>query len=303
MGDIMKLGIALSGGGVKGAAHIGVLKALEENNIKFEYISGTSSGSIVAALYACGYSPSEIYDLFKKYCNEIEYVDYINILKIIKDLLIYRKLKISGLNSGKKLEKILKKAFEEKNIKNINEINFNLIIPAVDLNAGGVIYFCSKYIKLESGFRNISDEEKYIYNADISKVIRGSCSYPGIFTPEKFRDMKLIDGGIRENIPWKKLKEYGADRVLSICFENSEKKEKTDKNIIDVIMSSIEIMGHELANYELEGTDYLLKIKTPKISLLDKNKIEYMYELGYKQAKKYINKIFLKNNYSIKNLI
>ena len=52
----MKVGICFAGGGVKGAAHIGVLKALEEEKIKFDYISGTSSGSIVATLYACGYS-------------------------------------------------------------------------------------------------------------------------------------------------------------------------------------------------------------------------------------------------------
>ena len=57
----MKLGLALSGGGIKGAAHIGVLKAFEDENIKIDYISGTSSGSIVATLYAIGYKPEEIY--------------------------------------------------------------------------------------------------------------------------------------------------------------------------------------------------------------------------------------------------
>ena len=56
----MKLGLALSGGGIKGAAHIGVLKAFEDENIKIDYISGTSSGSIVATLYAIGYKPEEI---------------------------------------------------------------------------------------------------------------------------------------------------------------------------------------------------------------------------------------------------
>ena len=64
----MELGLALSGGGVKGAAHIGVIKALEEAGIKISSISGTSSGSIVAVLYACGYSSNEIYYIFKKYC-------------------------------------------------------------------------------------------------------------------------------------------------------------------------------------------------------------------------------------------
>ena len=65
----MKLGICLAGGGVKGAAHIGVLKAFNEEGIKFEYISGTSSGSSVATLFGVGYTPNEIYELFKKYCK------------------------------------------------------------------------------------------------------------------------------------------------------------------------------------------------------------------------------------------
>lgn len=290
MGDLMKLGLALSGGGIKGAAHIGVLKALEENNIKIDYISGTSSGSIVATLYACGYNPDEIYKLFKKYCKEINYVEFSSIFKIIKDLIIKRKIEIEGLNSGKKLKKIIKKACDEKNINNINQIKFNLTIPAVDLENGNVLYFCSKNINKEKYHRNISDEDKYIYNADISKVVRSSCSYPGIFSPEKFRNTKLIDGGIRENTPWKKLKEFGADKVISVIFETYNKTEKKNKNLIEVMMYSIEIMGHELSNYEINGTDYLLKIKTPKISLLDISQIELLYNLGYEETKKQLKK-------------
>ncbi|MDE5830904.1 MAG: patatin-like phospholipase family protein, partial [Clostridia bacterium] len=84
---IMKIGLSLAGGGVKGAAHIGVLKAFEEKNIKIDYIAGTSSGSIVSTLYAVGYKPNEIYDIFKKYCKEINYVSILNILKLIAGLI------------------------------------------------------------------------------------------------------------------------------------------------------------------------------------------------------------------------
>ena len=63
----MDIGICFAGGGVKGAAHIGVLKALEEENIEFKYVSGTSSGSIIATLYACGYTSEEIYKTNKIY--------------------------------------------------------------------------------------------------------------------------------------------------------------------------------------------------------------------------------------------
>ena len=66
----MKKGLCLAGGGVKGAAHIGAIKALEEANIKFDCVGGTSSGSIVACLYACGFSADEMYKIFKKYCKK-----------------------------------------------------------------------------------------------------------------------------------------------------------------------------------------------------------------------------------------
>ena len=106
-----------------------------------------------------------------------------------------------------------------------------------------------------------------------------------------FENTKLIDGGIRENTPWKELKNCGADKVICVCFETEKNALKSEKNIVDVIMSSIEIMGHELANYELAGVDYLLKIKTEKISLLDTSKVEFLYNLGYKETKKQMEKI------------
>lgn len=291
----MSLGLVLSGGGVKGAAHIGVLKALEEENIKFDFISGTSSGSIVAALYASGNTPEEIYEIFKNYCKEIKYFDFKNIINIIKYLIKNKKILIEGFNSGEKIEKIINKSCEKNKIKNINEIKNNLIIPAVDIYNGNIYYFCSNgmcKIKNKNNYRKISNNIKYIYDINIGKAVRASCSYPGVFVPTEFNNTKLIDGGIRENTPWKELKECGAEKVLCVCFETNEKANKNEKNIIDVIMSSIEILNHELANYELEGIDYLLKIKTKKISLLDSSKIDFLYNLGYEEAKKYLkNKI------------
>lgn len=288
----MKIGLSLAGGGVKGAAHIGVLKAFEESNIEFEYISGTSSGSIVATLYACGYSADEIYKLFKKYCNEIKYVDYKNIIKLIYGLIIKRKIIIDGLNSGNKLENIIRKACKDKNIYNINQIEKNLIVPAVDLHNGKIYMFSSKkYKKKNTGinYRNtLSDEIEYIYNMKIEKVVRASCSYPGVFSPMKYEDTQLLDGGIRENVPWKELKEIEVDKVISVIFQNEIKEKRNCVDIIEVISNSLEILSHELSNYELQGADDLIKIKTKKISLLDSSKIDMLYELGYNKAKKYI---------------
>lgn len=294
----MNLGLVLSGGGVKGAAHIGVLKALEEENIEFNFISGTSSGSIVATLYACGYSPEEIFNIFKSYCEKIKYFDFKNIINIIKYLFENKKLLIEGFNSGEKIEKIINNYCKKNNIKNIKDIKNNLIIPSVDLYNGKIYYFCSdgiNKIKNKKHYRKLSNNIKYIYDINIGKAVKASCSYPVVFVPTKFENTKLIDGGIRENTPWKELKESGADKVLCVCFETNEIENKCDKNIIDVIMSSIEIMGHELANYELYGIDYLLKIKMKKISLLDSTQINFLYKLGYEETKKYLKNNLINN--------
>ena len=279
--------------GVKGAAHIGALKAMEEENIKYDYISGASSGSIVAALAAMGYSADEIYKLFKKQCRKINGVELKNVLKLIWGLIVYNQIIIEGLNSGEKIEKIVNEAGEQKGIYNISQIKSNLLIPSVDLNDGGLYMFSSM---LQRGA--YSDEIKYINDISIGKAVRASCSYPGVFSPCKFEDKELIDGGIRENLPWKETKRNGADIVFCVKFEN-EKKEKCRKNIIDNISKSIDILCHELSNYEIEGIDYLLTLKTKNISLLDYSKIDELYELGYVQAKKYLKDkkrhTFLKN--------
>ena len=128
---------------------------------------------------------------------------------------------------------------------------------------------------------------------DIGKAVRASCSYPVIFSPCEIDNVKLIDGGIRENAPWRELKEIGTDKVISVVF-----KEKFDKeccmNIIDVAARSIGLLSNELSNYEWDGTDYLLEVYTEKIGLLDMDKIEKLYEIGYETTKKQIKEIIKK---------
>ena len=139
----MKLGLALSGGGIKGAAHIGVLKAFEEEDIKIDYISGTSSGSIVATLYAIGYKPEEIYSIFKSYSRQINYISIWNVVKLIYGLILKNDIIIQGLNNGKKIEKLMKGFCEKKGIGNIKDIKMPLIIPSVSLHNGKKYIFSS----------------------------------------------------------------------------------------------------------------------------------------------------------------
>lgn len=285
----MSLGVCLAGGGVKGSAHIGALKALEERKIDFDYISGTSSGSIVATLYACGYTPDEIYNIFKKYCKKIKYIDLKIIPKIILGVLFTGRIVVDGLNSGKVIENLITEMCAKKGIENINQIKMPLLIPSVDLKTGTVYCFTSKQIRANN-LKSFSDDVKYINDIEIGKAVRASCSYPVVFSPCNYNEIALIDGGIRENVPWKETKKLGADKVLSIVFENTV-NEKCCNSLIEIASRSLELMGRELSNYELEGVDYLIKIKSKNVALLDTNKIDMLYELGYNEAKKYEFKI------------
>ena len=281
----MKLGLCLSGGGVKGAAHIGVIKALEDENIKPDCISGTSSGSIVAALYAMGYSSEEMIYLFKSYGKQISKINFWIIVKIILGLIFTGKIHVDGLNNGYKIEKLIQNQARNKKINLIRDIKLPLIIPSVDIIDGSTIIFSS----LKNN-RDYSDKINVINDIEIGKAVQASCSYPGIFCPTNVSGKKLIDGGVRENTPWKEFKKIGAEKILSVVF-SEERKIENNINIIKCVTRSMGIMMHELYNYEVEGNEYLLKIKTDNTGLLEINKIEELYEIGYKVTKKEINKI------------
>lgn len=281
----MKLGLCLSGGGVKGVAHIGVIKALEEEGIIPDCLSGTSSGSIVASLYAMGYKTNEMLELFKTYGKQISKIDFFTIIKIIFGLIFTGKIYVEGLNNGNKLGKLIQKQAEKKNIKLIKDIKIPLIIPSVDLCDGSIYLFSS-----EKENRTYSDEVNIVSDIEIGKVVQSSCAYPGIFCPTNILCRKLIDGGIRQNTPWKELKEIGAEKIISVVFSEN-KKVKSHINILDCITSSMGIMIHELSNYELEGVEYLLNIKIEDIGLLEVEKIEGLYNIGYQETKKVINDI------------
>lgn len=160
-----------------------------------------------------GYTPDEMLNIFKEYGKEIKYFDIKNLFKGIIDIVIKKKLTIDGLNSGNKLENIIKKACLNKNIKYINEVKKYLFIPSVDLNTGKIYFFSSI-----NNNRSYSDKIIYINNIEVWKAVRASCSYPGVFSPYKYKSTELVDGGIRENIPWKQLKEIGVDKVISVIF-------------------------------------------------------------------------------------
>ncbi len=277
-------GLSLSGGGIKAAAHIGALKAFEEEKIKFDCVSGASSGSIIATMYALGYSSDEMWKLFKKYYKKIKYVEWKQVIKMILGLIFTRRLVIDGLNSGKVIEKIINEICKKSHVENINEIKMPLMISMVDLQKG-TVYIASSQEKRKV----LQDNTKYISDIPIATAVRASCSFPVVFSPCKFDGLQLIDGGTRENLPWKGLKEYGADEVYGIAFDTILEKNQCCKNMIEVAARAMELQGRELANYEKEGIDHLITICLKKVALLDSSQIDVLYQMGYEETKKQLN--------------
>ena len=210
----MKISLSLSGGGIKGIAHIGAIKALEEENIKVDYVSGTSSGSIVATLYACGYNADEMHEIFNKYAKDFHYIDFENIKKFFKNIFTGKGIVIDGLNSGTKISKLINEVCSKKGIYNINQIKMPLIIPAVNIETEEL------YVFSNCKFKNKTENVKYINDINIGNAVQASCSFPGVFSPCNYNGKLLVDGGIAENIPWRETKNAGADKVISIVFKD-----------------------------------------------------------------------------------
>ena len=257
----MKLGIALSGGGIRGIAHAGVLKALEDNNIKIDIIGGTSAGSLVASLYAMGYSPYYIYILFKRYSKELVEINTGPIISGIGNFMINKKNTFKGLKSGRNIENIYNKIALKKGIRKIDEIEMPIVIPTVDIENS------KEYIITNKIPETSENLEQYITDITVGKAVRASSSFPAVFTPCKFRDHAFMDGGALDNVPVHEVKKQGADKVIAVKFDADPITQ--DSNIMDIIMKTIDIMGNKISEENLEMSDLVLSVYTDKVGLLD----------------------------------
>lgn len=286
----MKLGLALSGGGIRGIAHAGALKALEDNNIKIDVIGGTSSGALISSLYALGYTPYYIYILFKRYAKEITGINSMPIINGIGNYMRSKKVAITGLKTGKSLENTFNNLANRKGIKEIGEIKtMPIVIPAVDIKEA------KEYIFTNS-VPNVENKEKYITHIRVGKAVRASSSFPAVFCPCEFETHQFMDGGVLDNVPVIEVKKQGVDKVIAINFKSDEVD--SESNIMDLTMRTIDIMGNKISKESLEKSDLVITIQTDKTGLLDVEKLDSCYEYGYKAIIENLDKIkqVLKDN-------
>ena len=278
----MGIGIAFAGGGIRGIAHVGVLKALEENNIKIEAVGGTSAGSIVAALYAMGYKPYYIYVLFKKYAQDIINIGNSSIVNGIGNFVKTKKIGIAGLNDVTLLEKMFNELATRKKMKVFADIKMPLVIPAVDIAEA------KEYIFTNCAPRNNVNDE-YITEISIGKAIRASSSFPAYFCPCEYKKHIFMDGGVLDNTPILPLKKICKHKVMAVNFEADPVEENCD--VMDIIMKTLDIMGNKIAEESFKQSDLVLTVPTDKAGLFDIEKMDKCYKFGYDTTMKNIDKI------------
>ena len=278
----MKVGVSLAGGGIRGIAHVGVLKALEEKNIKVAAIAGTSAGSIIATLYAMGYSPYYIYLLFKRYARDIINIRSKPIINGITNFIRNNKIGIAGLSDGNEFEKMYDELARKKGFRLIGDIKMPLLVSAVDIGES------KEYIFTNCASRkNIKDN--YITEIGIGRAVRASSSFPAIFCPCEYKNHIFMDGGVLNNLPTEELKKVYTGKIISVNFESDPVY--NDYDIMNIIMKTLDIMGNKLSINSLKKSDFVLTVPTDGTGLIDVDKMDICYKYGYEIAIKNIDKI------------
>ncbi len=268
-----RLGLALGGGGLRGLAHIGVLQVLEENNIQAAMISGTSIGSIVGSLYACGISAYEIEAIVLRLKPE-DYLDY-NIggfLKYIASLLVPGvKGQLNGIIKGCKLEKLMYRLTDGKRLA---EVKMPLSIIACDINTGLEIVFTNS--------RSLININRIIVINDalLSEAVRCSSSIPATFVPREFHGMQMVDGGVKTIVPVWIQKLMGAEYILAV---NLGQKEYTSpvSGLPPIVSRTINILTFETSDTEEKlFADMLLFPGAGEVAIDDLSKAREIIKQG-----------------------
>lgn len=194
-----KVGIVLSGGGVSGITHVGVLKALEENNIPIDYIAGTSAGALVAGLYASGFSPEEMEALFtsEKYIKMVQG-------KLEKEFIYYFKKNdpdASWVSFKLAKNKSIIDALPTNLVSPV-ELDYEMMVQLSGASAVSNYNFDSLFIPFRCIASDVAAKEQVVFkNGHLNQAIRASMSYPFYLRPIKVNGKLLFDGGMYNNFP------------------------------------------------------------------------------------------------------
>lgn len=277
-----KVGLVLSGGGAKGMTHIGIIRALEENNIPIDYITGTSMGAIIGSLYAMGYSPDDMEALlrsedFKRwYSGQIE-PEYRYYFKQNRPTPEFFNIRFSFKDSLHIKPQILPTSM-------VNPIQMNLVF--VELFARATAACNGDFNHLFVPFRCIASD---VYNkrplimrkGDLGDAVRASMSFPFVFKPIEIDSVLAYDGGIYNNFPTDIMREDFRPGVIigSVVAANPGKPKEND------LMSQLENMIMQKTDYTLpDSLGIVMTFKYDDVSLLDFDRLQELHDIGYNRT-------------------
>lgn len=277
-----RVGLALGGGVLRGLAHIGVLKVLLQSGIPVHMVAGTSSGSIVAALYASGYSPGQMEEIAIS-LRPGDIFDYGTSLAglIIKEILAcllfapHSPRRRLGLVKGKKLEALLERLLGKDPA--FSKTKVPLGITAVDARDGTLVVFSGE---TPAARTVLPPEDLFIAGVPVTRAIRASIAVPGLFEPVYLEDRILVDGGVRDNVPAYVLRKMGAGFVIAVDVGYDGARRYRIDNIIDMLTQSFELVISEGINLKLERYADVVIRPVIKMSPWDFEKIGYCIRQG-----------------------
>lgn len=249
-----RIGLALGGGGSRGAAHVGVLKVLKEENIPIDLIAGTSIGSVVGGYYAAGTPVDEIAELFKNgtFTKEFTPMPYLRIatepLELSLRLFGYKPY--DGLYRGWKFRGYVKKHLGEKNIEQLN-IPYGAVVTDV-----------------------VSGQSCRLTSGDIALAMQASTAVPGLKKPVQIGDKLYCDGGLINNVPVSHVKEMGADFVIAVDIDEEMKETplKTFRGLGSMARQALKIQLHTFDTPNAKTADVYIHPDTTGIHLVSFNK-------------------------------
>ena len=240
----IKVGVAFGGGGAKGMAHIGVIKAFEEYGLDFEYVAGTSVGSIMGAAYASGMKSSEILKIAKSMKTS--------------DIRTSKVFFVPSKTEG--IESMMRNNFGDINIENLKK-PFSAV--AVDIK---------------------STKELCISKGNLAKAVAGSCCVPGIFQPVQFDNYLLCDGGLQNNIPANIPRFFDCDYVIAVDCNSTRTYGTESSKTLDVIACALRILMKSNSIKGYLNADLTIACDTKKFKSTELEGIDEMVEIGYRNA-------------------
>ena len=289
--NAQKIGLVLSGGGAPGIAHIGIIKALEENNIPVDYIAGTSIGAIIGGMYTMGMTPDEMIEVIKS--NDFK--NWMSGELEPENVYYYRSpdprprmidLRIQ-MNRQKKVN--FKTRILPTNYVSPGQMNYAFVPLCAQANAVSNGNFDKLMIPFRCVASDVYNKKTVVFRSgDLGDAIRASMTYPFMFKPINIDNKLLFDGGIFNNFPVDVMRsDYKPDYIIgSVVAYNPPKAEEDD------IMMQLQNMIITRTDYSLPSSDgLLLKFDLDKINVFDFSKVDELVKMGYDSVIKHLDEI------------